>query len=97
LYADLLQPYLDRFPSDQRLILKFEDLVAAPERLATRLHGFLGVAERPADADGLGVVNQSEKQTAGLNDETRRELARRYGGSNQRLRELLGPEFDTWS
>src|SRR5258706_6328567 len=50
LYADLLQPYLDRFPSDQRLILKFEDLVAAPERLATRLHGFLGVAERPADA-----------------------------------------------
>jgi hypothetical protein len=97
LYADLLQPYLDRFPSDQRLILKFEDLVAAPERLATRLHGFLGVAERPADADGLGVVNPSEKQTAGLNDETRRELARRYGGSNQRLRELLGSEFDTWS
>jgi sulfotransferase family protein len=97
LYADLLQPYLDRFPSEQRLILKFEDVVAAPERLAGRLHRFLGVAERPADARGLGVVNASEKSADGLKAETRRELARRYAEPNVRLKELLGSEFDVWS
>ena len=97
LYADLLQPYLDRFPREQCLILKFEDLVAAPERLAARLHRFLGVAERPGDAHGLGVVNPSEKSADGLKAETRRELARRYAGPNQTLRELLGAGFDVWS
>ena len=96
LYADLLQPYLERFSKDARLVLRFEDLVAAPERLATRLHRFLGVNERPGDADGLGVVNPSEKNT-GLKDETRRELTRRYARSNLRLRELLGSEFGAWS
>ena len=97
LYADLLQPYLDRFPPRQRLILKFDDLVAAPDRLAARLHAFLGVAERPGDAHALGVVNPSEKGADGLRAETRRELARRYAVPNERLRERLGPEFGTWS
>ena len=97
LYADLLQPYLNRFPREQCLILKFEDLVARPGHLVARLHRFLGVAERPGDADGLGVVNASEKSAGGLRAESRRELARRYAGPNQRLRELLGSEFDAWS
>jgi hypothetical protein len=97
LYADLLQPYLDCFPAAQRLILKYEDIAAAPERLAERLHRFLGVAVRPGDAGGIGVVNALEKGAGGLKAETRRELARRYAEPNLRLRERLGPEFDVWS
>jgi hypothetical protein len=97
LYADLLQPYVDRFPRQQFLVLKFDDLVARPEHLTARLHRFLGVAERPGNAQGLGVVNPSQKSADGLRPETRRELARRYAGPNQRLRELLGSEFDAWS
>jgi hypothetical protein len=92
-----LQPYLDRFPRQQFLILKFEDLVARPEHLTARLHRFLGVAERWGDAQGLGVVNPSHKSADELRAETRRELARRYAAPNQRLRELLGSEFDVWS
>jgi hypothetical protein len=97
LYADLLQPYLETFPREQRLILKFEDLVDAPEQLAGQLHRFLGVAVRPADVIEIGVVNPSEKDTKGLNAETRSELERRYAAPNRRLRDLLGAEFDTWS
>ena len=77
--------------------MKFEDLVTRPENLTARLHRFLGVPERPGDAQGLGVVNPSEKSADGLKPETRRELARRYAAPNQKLHKLLGSGFDVWS
>ncbi len=97
LYAKHLRRYFDRFPRESILVLKFEDVVARPGELAARVHRFLGVAERPEDAD-LGVVNPSEK---GDGEETmpaaiRRELDRRYAEPNRELRELLGPSFQLW-
>jgi hypothetical protein len=97
LYADLLQPYLDRFSRDQILVLRFEDIVAAPRRLAETLHGFLGVEPRPDDADGLGVINPSDRTDGGeLSDDVRRDLAVRYAEPNRRLASLLGPPFEMW-
>ena len=52
LYADLLAPYFDRFPREQILILRFEDIGPRSESLAQRLHRFLGVSPRPDDAHG---------------------------------------------
>lgn len=96
LYADLLRPYLDRFPREQVLALKFEDIASRPAVVAERLHRFLGVSPRPDDAVGLGVVNPSEKSGVALDEGIRRELAARYAEPNRRLAQLLGPDFEMW-
>jgi hypothetical protein len=96
LYADLLEPYVRQVRWDRLLILKFEDIITAPEMLATRLQRFLGVAERPADARGLGVVNPSEKELTLPADDVTRVLAERYAEPNRRLGALLGPDFALW-
>ena len=97
LYADLLQPYLDRFSRDQLLVLRFEDIVAGPRRLAETLHGFLGVQPRPDDVEGLGVINPSARSNESeLSDQVRRQLAEKYDGPNRRLAQLLGPQFEMW-
>jgi len=96
LYADLLEPYMRRFPPQQLLVLKFEDIVYAPEALAARLQRFLGVCERPEDAQGLGVINPSEEAGAVLPDEVRLSLARRYEEPNRRLAVMLGSAFEMW-
>ena len=96
LYADLLRPYLDRFPREQLLALKFEDITMRPAVVAERLHRFLGVSPRPEDAIGLGIVNPSKKSGPALDEGIRRELAARYAEPNRRLARLLGPDFEMW-
>jgi Sulfotransferase domain len=96
LYADLLMPYLERFNREQMLILRFEDIRGRPGDLAERLHRFLGVTPRPGDADGLGVVNPSEKNGATLDERVRRDLQVRYAEPNRRLADILGPDFELW-
>ena len=96
LYADLLTPYVERFPRDQILILRFEDILAKPIALAERLQRFLGVSVRPNDAHDLGVINPSEKDTTGLAVEIRTELHDLYAEPNRRLAEML-PDFEMWA
>jgi Sulfotransferase domain len=96
LYADLLMPYLERFNREQMLILRFEDIRQRPGDLAERLHRFLGVTPRPGDADGLGVVNPSEKDGVALDERVRRDLRMRYAEPNHRLAAILSPDFELW-
>jgi len=96
LYADLLAEYFARFRREQMLILRFEDIDQRPAVLADRLHRFLGVAPRPDDVDGLGVINPSENRGETLNAASRRQLMARYADSNRRLAEMLGPDFTLW-
>jgi hypothetical protein len=97
LYADLLQPYISRFPREQLLVLRFEDIVSRPERLAERVHRFLGVGARQGDVGGLGVINPSTGDEVPLDDEVKRALRARYAAPNRRLAALLGPEFEGWA
>src|SRR5262252_6641269 len=60
LYADLLEPYFNRFMDHQLLVTRFEDIIERPKALAESVQRFIGVEARPQDADGLGVVNPSE-------------------------------------
>ena len=55
-----------------------------------------GVASRSGDAEGIGVINPSEKDTPGLHDDTRRLLSERYAEPNRRLAAMLGPGFEMW-
>ncbi len=98
LYADLLAPYVDRFPMGQLLIVRFEDLVREPGRLLVRLHRFLGIDERPQDAADLGVVNPAERSDADrIPAHVRVRLAERYREPNARLARMLGPSFQIWT
>jgi predicted protein tyrosine phosphatase len=96
LYADLLRPYMHRFPREQILVVRFEDIIGRPGELAAQVHQFLGIAQRPGDAVSLGVINPSEADDVPLDDGLRRELVARYAEPNQRLAALLGPDFLGW-
>ncbi len=96
LYANLLEPYFNRFMERQLFITRYEDIVERPAAVAESVHAFLGVAPRPADAEGLGVVNPSARDLDGLHEDVRRELADRYVEPNSRLALMLGPSFPMW-
>ena len=96
LYADLLEPYCNRFMESQLLIARFEDIVEQPAVLAETVQRFIGAAPRPEDAEGLGVINPSERGSEGLTDDVREGLAARYVEPNQRLAALLGTSFRMW-
>ena len=95
LYADLLVEYFNRFPREQILVVKFEDIERDPAELARQLHRFLGISPRPLDADGIGVINPSEKRES-MEDDLKRALQTRYAEPNRRLAALLGPDFALW-
>jgi len=96
LYADLLQPYVDRFPREQLLVVRFEDIIGRPAHLADRVHRFLGIEAQPDVAVDLGVINPSTKDEVPLDEEVRRALQTRYEEPNARLAALLGAEFAGW-
>jgi hypothetical protein len=96
LYADLLRPYLNRFPRHQVLCLKFDDIIRHPCELAGRLHCFLEVTPRPNDAVGLDVVNPSEKCGDVIPHNAIDRLRQRYSDSIRELATLVGPEFAEW-
>jgi Sulfotransferase domain len=93
LYLKLLEPYLQRFPRDRILVVRFEDIVSAPADLASRVHRFLDVDARPDHAENLGVINASTPAAEGLAASLRDELQARYQESNRQLAAVLGPEF----
>jgi hypothetical protein len=95
LYARMLRPYLDRFPREQILCLKFEDIILKSSDLACRLHRFLGVAPRSDDTLGLDVINPSEAGDA-MSDDMRHRLRRQYAPATRELVALLGREFEDW-
>ena len=97
LYADMLHPYLDRFPAEQILCLRYEDIIEKPGCLVERLHQFLGVQMRPQNAAGLGVINPSENSAGEtIPPNITSMLQNRYADANRRLARLLGPEFRMW-
>lgn len=96
LYADLLAPWFALFPAEQILCLRYEDLIDDASGLLARLHRHIGVAERPDDADGLGVINRA----SGELDEVipahlEKLLQAAYAEPNRRLAGLL-PNFPVW-
>lgn len=95
-YANLLLPYLKLFPREQVLCLKFDDIIRDPGELTARLHRFIDVTPRPHDAEGLDVVNPSEKRCEVMPHDVIDRLRHRYADSIRELAALVGPEFAEW-
>jgi hypothetical protein len=97
LYAEHLIRFYDRFPSEQILVLKHEDLATYPERLAANFHRFLGVSEMPVLARKLGPINAAKpSRSEPLPELLRRRLTERYRSANDKLATLLCLDFDMW-
>lgn len=97
LYAELLRPWLAQFPREHVLVLRTEDVASAPRVTARTLHRFIGVAERPGLANGLGSINAARPDGSPPIDPAVREtLSERYRQPNADLARLLGPSFVGW-
>jgi hypothetical protein len=101
LYADLLAPYYADFPAENILCLDFDVLETDPGRFLATTHRFLGVAQRPQDATGLGgeraaVNSAAAEMEAALPKDMAAQLAERYREPNRKLAALLGPGFAAW-
>jgi Sulfotransferase domain len=91
-YAEHLERWLDVFPREQFLFLKFEDVVAAPERALEQIHEHLGL---PPHRNGdLPRLNAGSYEP--MAQETRARLQDYFRPHNERLRELTGIDFG-WS
>src|SRR5258705_8894699 len=82
LYGSMLQPYVDRFPAEQLLVVKFDDIVGDPGGLTPPLHPFIGVGPRPRHAAGPDRVNPSEKMHEPVPPDALPCLRRRYAAPN---------------
>ncbi len=97
LYAQLLRPWFERFPREHVLVLRSEDVAERPRDVARDLYRFIGAAERPEFADGLGMINAARPDGSPPIDPAIREvLSERYQGPNAELETLLGASFPGW-
>jgi sulfotransferase family protein len=85
-YARQLERWLAVFPPEQVLILRSEDLYAAPAEATKRVTDFLGLTPLRSD------VFATHNATAGppLRTDTRQMLMAEFAGDNARLADLLG-------
>jgi Sulfotransferase domain len=98
LYAEHLVRFFARFPREQILVLRYEDIVGRPEDIAAAFQRFVGVAEIPGLARDLGPINATKDSPPELVSKVlRHQLAERYSAANARLESLLGFNFDSWN
>jgi len=91
-YAEHLERWLEVFPREQILFLKFEDVVAAPERALEQLHDHLGLP--PHRSGELPAQNAGSYEP--MAEETLARLREYFKPHNERLYELTGIDFG-WS
>lgn len=98
LYAEHLARFFDRFPREQILLLRYEDVATRPESVAAAFHRFLGVSEMPELARGLGPINATDASPREpMPKALRRRLTKRYRSANAELKALLCSRFHVWS
>lgn len=88
-YADHVASWLEQFPREQLLFLRFEDLAVDPSGALEEVHSFLGLPPyRGGELRKLNAATYAE-----MNPSTRAELVEHFRPYNQRLRELTGIDF----
>jgi hypothetical protein len=91
-YAEHLERWLEVFPREQFLFLKFHEVIANPERALEQIHAHLGL---PHHRNGeLPTLNAGSYEP--MAQETRERLEEYFRPHNEQLRELTGVDFG-WS
>lgn len=89
-YLEQLQRYRDRFPAENILVLRAEDLFEDPAGLMDRLSGFLGL-DRVAGFD-FSAMNVGSNREA-VDDGARADLDAYFAPHNRALYDALGRDF----
>ena len=91
LYRHHLEKYFARFPREQLLILKSEDLFADPISVLRRVHEFIGIKAEvlPSEPKPLNVSEKSENIASAVYEE----LNAYFRPHNEALYEMLGEDF----
>ena len=88
-YADHVARWLEVFPREQILFLKFENIASDPWGALEEVHSFLGLPpHRGGELRKLNAAAYAE-----MNPRTRAELVEHFRPYNQRLRKLTGIDF----
>jgi hypothetical protein len=85
-YAEQLERWFARFPREQFLVLRFEDLAREPLVVLNRTLGFLGL---PA-AQSVRSDARNTRRYAPMSEDTAGQLRAYFAPYNQRLEALLG-------
>lgn len=90
MYVYFLEKWMSRFPAEQILILKSEDLYADPQETLKQVFEFLELPDHP--------LPEYPRYTAGsyskIPESIRQSLAEFFRPHNQKLEEFLGRKFD---
>ncbi|HEY3428106.1 MAG TPA: sulfotransferase domain-containing protein [Acidimicrobiia bacterium] len=95
LYATHLEGWLRHFSRDNFLFLRSEDFYADPSTSLGRILSFVGVDPlwRPAEFANYSYRQGPPAEYDDMDALTRSLLEEKFAPHNQRLKELLGPEF----
>ena len=92
-YAELLTPWLERFPRERVFVARSEDVFADPDAVRKRLLRFLGLA--PVGSSGFPRRNYHGGEP--MDPAIRRELVAEFRPHNQALSELVGLDVGEWN
>lgn len=91
LYARQLARWLDYFPRDRFLLLKSEDLFNCPDVTMSRILDFLGLEPWAKSTPMALNVNRDK---GAIPEAVRDRLRQYYAEANEKLRQMVGLEFD---
>lgn len=89
IYDKQIQRWLDYFPREQILILKFDDLVQDPQKMMDEIFTFLGLPP----FENIPFENTKETHYEPMIPATRQKLIEFFRPYNQQLQKLLDQEF----
>ncbi len=94
LYAEQIERWLEYFPRDRLLVLRFEDLVADPAPAFDSILDFLGLRRwHPPEFRNYSYVGEADAGYLPPSQATADFLAARFEKPNRHLAELLGEEM----
>ncbi len=95
-YAQLLQPYLDRFTREQIKIVLHDDIVARPRQLAAELMTFVGVPAISPPVDFAEHVNTAREDRQTIPLQAKRQLQELFAEPNRQLETIIQRDLSHW-
>jgi hypothetical protein len=94
LYAEQLARWLEVYPREQLLVVRFDALIQQPVETLARIQEFIGVPGwQPPEFRNHSYTASGTSSYAPPSDEVYEFLARRFSEPNERLVEMLGEEY----
>ena len=95
-YAEQLQRYLNYFPSNQILVLIFEEFILEPKKGLKEIFSFLGVDEEYEVSVSGKNINASRPINESIDPELRIELNTSFESTIKKVEDFIGRPLKVW-